>query len=100
MSKKTPQLNMQAITFRLHMNDKLLLSKLLGDDNLSYQSFADACMQAYLRGDPSIIKVIKDWHLLNEVPKDFQEKYTLSHRERAKILDDIAVESVIESPKK
>ena len=92
--------NHQAITFRLHMNDKLLLMKLLSDDNLTYQGFAESCMEAYLRGDPSIIKVIKDWRMLNEIPKDLQEKYTLSHRERAKILDDIAAEDVLKSDKK
>lgn len=89
--------NDQAITFRLHRNDKALLTKLLSDEKLSYQSFADACAQAYLRGDPAIIKVIKDWRTLNEIPKDLQDRYTLSHRERAKILDDIAAEDVLDA---
>lgn len=89
--------NSQAITFRMHPNDKLLLMKLLSDENLTYQSFADACMQAYLRADPSIMKVVKDWRMLNEIPKDLQAIYTLSHRERAKILDDIASEDILSS---
>lgn len=91
--------NHQAITFRLHMNDKLMMMKLLSDDNLSYQKFAEYCMLAYLNGDPSILKVLKDWKTMDEIPKDIQAKYTLSHRERDKILDDIAVESQIENTK-
>ena len=86
MTKATEKdINVKQIPFRLHPNDKALFFKLLGDDNLSFQKFVDACMQAYLRGDPSVVKIIKDWRTLNEVPKDHLERYTLSHRERAEI---------------
>lgn len=93
------QQNLQAITFRLHRNDKMLMMKLLSDDKLNYQKFANYCMQAYLNGDPSILKVLKDWKMMDEIPKDIQDKYTLSHRERAKILDDIAVEDIATNTK-
>jgi len=79
----------QAIIFRMHSHDKALLAKLLGDDGLSFQAWATACMDAYLRGDPGIIKAIKDWRTINAIPLELQKKYTLSHRERAQILDDL-----------
>jgi hypothetical protein len=81
--------NIQKINFRLHTNDKLLFTKYLEDANLTYQAFMDACMQAFLRGDPAIMKVIKDWRVLNEIPKEHLERYTLSHRERAEIAKEL-----------
>lgn len=71
------------------MNDKALFMKLLEDSNLTFQSFSEACMQAFLRGDPSIMKVIKDWRVLNTIPKENLERYTLSHRERAEIMKEL-----------
>lgn len=80
--------NIKQVPFRMHMNDKAMFFKLLGDANLSFQQFGVACMEAFLRADPAIMKVIKDWRALSQVPKDQLDRYTLSHRER----DDIQKE--------
>lgn len=76
----------ERLAFRVHINDKKLLMKLLADANLSMQEFGVACADAYLRGDPHIMKMIQDWKMLNEIPKDHLERYTLSHRERADLM--------------
>jgi hypothetical protein len=81
--------NIRQIPFRLHMNDKILFMKLLSDADLTYQSFSQACMEAFLRADPAVMKVIKDWRDLSTVPKDHLERYTLSHRERDAIQKEL-----------
>lgn len=81
--------NIQQVPFRLHMNDHKLLKKLLGDDSLTFQGFVDICVQAYLKGDPTFLKMVKQWKELNTVPKEVQDRYTLSQRERQALLDEI-----------
>lgn len=83
------ELGIQQIPFRLHINDHKLLKKLLTDEGMKFQTFVDACVQAYLRGDPLMLKFIKDWKELNSIPKEFRGMYTLSHRERMNILDEL-----------
>ncbi len=82
----------ERVSFRMHMNDKKLLLKLLADMNLSVQDFGVACMDAFLRGDPHIIKAIQDWKLLNDIPKDQLDRYTLSHRERQELVRQLEEE--------
>jgi hypothetical protein len=78
------------VPFRLHVNDHKLLKKVLIDDNLKFQTFVEACVQAYLRGDPAALKIVKDWRELNTIPKEKRDAYNLSSRERNKILDELA----------
>lgn len=76
--------------------------KLLRDEGIGFQTFVDACMQAFMRADPSIMNVINDWKQLSEVPKEYQDLYTLSHRERMAIqqeLDKIKTEGDIDPRK-
>lgn len=83
------QKNIRQIPFRIHANDKVLFMKLLSDGDMTFQSFSQACMEAFLRADPAILKVIKDWRDLSTVPKDYQKLYTLSHRERDAIQKEL-----------
>lgn len=46
-------------------------------------------VKAYMQGDRSIMGVVRDQQLLKQVPKDVQERYTLSQRERQLLLDSI-----------
>lgn len=82
----------ERLAFRVHINDKKLLMKLLADANLTMQEFGVACTDAYLRADPHIMKTIQDWKMLNEIPKDHLERYTLSHRERADLMKQLEEE--------
>lgn len=83
------QKNVRQIPFRLHMNDKTLFMKLLSDHGLTFQTFSHYCMQAFLNADPAILKVIKDWKAMSDIPKDHLKLYTLSHRERAAIQKEL-----------
>lgn len=97
------QRNIYQLPFRLHLNDKLLMLKLLNDDRMTFQSFVEACMQAYLRADPAVMTIVKDWRTLNEIPKEHKDLYTLSHRERADVmreLEQIQIEREIDPRKK
>lgn len=90
MARKTLQEKfLSQIPYRIHNNDKVLMIKLMEDDKINFQRFIDACVQAYLRGDPAAQKIVKDWKALNEIPPEDRERYTLSHRERQKIMDEI-----------
>lgn len=75
--------------FRIHANDKVVFQKLLRDYDLNIQRFADACVQAIIRGDPAILQVIKDYKELQKVPKDDLKLYQLSHRERKDIFEEL-----------
>ena len=95
-AKRAPterELDIWKLTFRLHRNDKIVFLKLLRDEKLTFQWFVDACMDAYMRADPGIMKVVKDWQELKEVPPEHQGLYTLSHRERKALLDELETTS-------
>lgn len=77
------------VMYRLHPNDKKLMIKLLDDMNWSIQKFGLAVTDAFLRGDPHLLKALKDWETLNEIPKDQIQNYTLSQRERMNLLAQI-----------
>lgn len=89
---REPDKNIKTIPYRIHQNDKAIFMKLLSDKGLNFQKFTNYCMLAFLNADPTIMKVIKDWKALSDVPKEHFERYTLSHRERDAIqreLDEI-----------
>lgn len=88
----------ERITYRLHANDKILLVKLLSDIGMTIQEFRSAVSDAFLRGDPHLIKAINDWKLLNTIPKEHMSKYTLSHREREELLLQLEKEEKAKQP--
>ena len=93
MAKSEPMSEKQRlihqIPYRMHENDWKLMRKLLTDEKMTFQTFVDACTQAYLRGDPSIVKAIRDYKELGTVPKEYRDKAVLSRRERDSILDEL-----------
>lgn len=89
----------ERVTFRLHLHDKTLLMKLLKDMTMSTQEFGSACTDAFLRGDPHMMKALADWQLLNEIPKDHRDRYTLSQRERKELLLELEAEEKSKQPK-
>ncbi len=74
--------------FRLEENDSIILKKILDDNNTTMQVFFEACVKAYLRGDPNIMKVLKDFLLLRDVSKEDLAGYVISTRERTSLLDE------------
>lgn len=89
----------QTVPFRLDVNDHKALKKLLIDDEMTFQKFVASCVEAYLRGDPNILKCVKDWKLINSIPPEDRDKYNLSQRERQNILDEIENASTMSDDK-
>jgi len=90
MEGKRPRevdIGIKQIPYRIHVNDKAKLLHLLGQDKLSFQSLVDAAVQAYIRGDREILKVIDAWENLNELPKEERQSGLLSRRERQDLLN-------------
>lgn len=83
-------------SIKLHPDDQRVLKKLLVDDDLSFQAFMEACVQAYLRGDPNMLKVVKDFRMLRRIPKEKLAEYLMSHRERERLLKEMEEESPIQ----
>ena len=73
----------------IHFNDYTLMKKLLVDDDISYNGFVNFCIASYLNGDPHMMKVVKTYKETFDVPRNIREKFVLSQRERAKILEDL-----------
>jgi hypothetical protein len=74
---------------RLHQHTHSVLKVMLKKDQLSLQKFIAFCVRAYLDADPHFIRFLKNYRQLDQVPTGTQEKHVLSHRERAKIFDEI-----------
>lgn len=89
MNDQKPPKVMQQVPFRMHVNDHIMLKKLLRDDDLSFQRFTEACVMAFLRGDPHMLKVIKTHKELHDVPEDDKRFAVLSYRERMALLDEL-----------
>lgn len=74
--------------WRINRADDIVLSKILDDEGVSFQAFVDACVQALLRADPNMLKVMKDFKMLKEIPKEVLVEYVISQRERANLLEE------------
>jgi hypothetical protein len=74
--------------FRCNRAEDILLEKVLSDSDMTFQSFVDACVQALLRADPNMLKVLKDFKILKEVPKEVLGEFILSQRERTTLLEE------------
>lgn len=77
------------IPFRIHAHEKTAFQVLLRGDRLTFQEFVDLCVQAYMRGSKEMIDLLREQKSLAAMPKEISERYTLSRRERAGLLDAI-----------
>jgi hypothetical protein len=92
-------LGIRQIPFRIHVDDYALLRKMLFDDGMKFQFFVDACVQAYLRGDPAMLRFVKDWKMMSEIPREKKAMYMLSHRDRQALLDEFEKDLAEKGPK-
>lgn len=77
------------LNWRIHVDDLRMVKQLLSDDKMMFKSFADCCLNAYMRGDPLMLKMIKNWKELNLVDGKRKDLYELSQRERAELLKEL-----------
>lgn len=80
---------LKQVPIRFHTNDYAILRQLLSQDGMSFQTLVTALVDGYMRADKDIMRVIKDWQEMNEIPKDVKDRYSLSQRDRRAILDEI-----------
>lgn len=83
------ELQIKQIPFRLHDNDFKAMKKLLQDDGWKFQSLVAACVDAYLNRNPLLIKLLADWKEENVIPKKLRDRYSLSNREKKRLLDEL-----------
>jgi hypothetical protein len=83
------ELNIHQIPTRIHENDWALLKKLFIDSDLKWQQFADACIDAFIHGNPHILKVIAGYRDVIRIPLSKRDEAALSHRERNSLLDEL-----------
>ena len=83
------ELHIRQVPFRLHENDYKALRKLLEEDGWKFQSLVAACVDAYLNRNPLLIKLLADWKEDNVIPKKLRDRYSLSNREKRKLLDEL-----------
>lgn len=79
----------KSIVTRISLAEYASLRKLLHDDHLSIQSFLEACVVAYNRGDTGIMKMVEDHKRLTQVPKAEKSCHLLSQHERKALFDEI-----------
>lgn len=83
------ELGIKQIPYRVALHDKAVMLKLLADDGLTFQTFMDGCVQAYLHGDPTVVRLVREWKIVSAVPRWARARSVLSARERAAILDEL-----------
>ncbi len=86
MSK--PSKVLKSKRWRANRADDVVLHKILADENCTFQGFVDACVQALLRADPNMMKVLKDFKMLAGVPKEVLGECVISQRERSSLLEE------------
>jgi hypothetical protein len=74
--------------WRSNRADDAILSKILSDEGMTFQAFIDACTQSLLRADPNMLKVMKDFKMLLDIPKETIGEYVFSQRERTSLLEE------------
>lgn len=75
--------------FMILDEDEKILHKLLFDEGITFQWFMDCIVQSYLRGDPYVTKIVREFKELMSVPKERRDLYELSIRDREKMYDDL-----------
>lgn len=81
--------------YRVNKTDEAVMVKILGDAGFTFQAFVEACVQALLRGDPNMMKVMKDFQVLRDIPKESLSEYIISHRERTALLEEFEKKSKV-----
>jgi hypothetical protein len=79
----------KTVAGRMALDDYAVLRKRLHDDELSFQAFFTAFVQAYMRGDTPARRIVEDHKRLLEVSAEKKREYGLSPKEAAEIMDEI-----------
>mgnify|MGYP001574676147 CR=1 FL=1 len=78
-----------SIHTRFHESDYQLLRAQLDKDTLAFQALSTACVEAYLRRDPYVLKIIRDWQEENRLEKYQANEFSFTDKEKRRLLDAI-----------
>jgi len=84
--------NLKQVITRLHRNDHAALQPLLKKDGIAFQHFVTACVESYLRRDPDVLRLIKEWRDVNHVRWKDENKFDFSDRERRAMLEELSLD--------
>ena len=84
-----PPVDTKQVPFRMHKNDFAVMKRLLKTDGWSFQAFTRSIIDAYLKRDPLIIKLMAEWREENMLSARAKDTYTFSRHERKELLDEI-----------
>lgn len=79
------------VLVRVHQSNWNTLKLMLKRDELSFQGFVTYCAQAYLDGDPDIIRAVRRYRTKELIPES-ESKGVFSNRERAEIFAELEKE--------
>lgn len=80
---------MRQVPFRMHRDDAVVLKKLVKDDGLTVQGLVATMVEGYMKGNPHLLRYLRDQMELLKVPKDVLDRYSLSQRDREKVLAEL-----------
>lgn len=91
LNRAHPPAGSRVIThkFKILDQDEALLRQLLNDEGVTFQWFLDCVVQSYLRGDPQVTQIVRQFKALMSVPKERRDLYQLSVRDREKLYEDL-----------
>lgn len=78
------------VPVRLHINDWRACRKMLIDDELNWRKFTEAVVDAYLKRDPLILKILVDWRdRVEPKKKAIKDRFVLSPNEKKNLFDEL-----------
>lgn len=86
--------NLKGVLIRVHKNDYVIIKQMLVKDGAAFQHLTTACLEAYLRRDAEVLRILKDWKDANVIRKEDKNRFDFSDRERRAILDELDGELV------
>lgn len=79
----------ERISGLVHVNDYRAFRKLLVDEELSMSRFIEACVEAYVNGDPHMLRVIQRYKERFDEKREQSGSHMLSQRERNSLLEEL-----------
>lgn len=76
---------------RVHKNDADALADRLKSEGMTYTTWLQALVEAYLSADPQIIRIVADFKKRNSIKPSQRDNFSFSPREKKKIEQMIAL---------
>lgn len=81
--------SMHQIPVRVRKDELDLVKQRLEDDGMTFQWLVRAAVDAYLKNDMAMLKVVADWKAQNVIPKGHTVTFGFSEREKRELMEAI-----------